>query len=488
LFFALGLSGSYDLALTEDSASFRPSSSETVGDLLATSLHGIRTFAYPLFLKGVQMVSPDLSDLPLCQFAVHVLAVVAFYLAVRPLVGSGRLALAVSSGLLYSNTILIDGRYLMSEALASSLAILAVAGLLAVVGRPRNLWAWGGLTLALFLAYQTRPAYLFLVPLVPVLGLLLLVLVSPREAWRRRRRRVGLGLTAAAFLPLLAFCFLRLALVGHFGLVAFNGYSLAGIASQLLTEEGVPELPEEVRPLAEAVLERQEVTEMDRTYPQYHDYDHERLRPGHPQGALYWLRGGLEESDNCYFWYDQFTWEVCDRAVGEGQLLGDKENSIARNEELWQLSLAVIKARPLAYAGHVAGHFGLAVLLTLFNSYSFLALWLLAFLLLATANIVHVWRRLWPGRAKPGLEAVPPPDYTSALHLMVLVTLTFTLGHLLLVALVAAPIFRYTDAAGVFLPTVPAVVLVALWEKVRAGNAPLLGPPLSQGTNGGATP
>jgi hypothetical protein len=56
--------------------------------------------------------------------------------------------------------------------------------------------------------------------------------------------------------------------------------------------------------------------------------------------------------------------------------------------------------------------------------------------------------------------------------LLILITVGFTLAYLLLIALVAVPVPRYTDAAGVFLPTVPAVALCELWAKIRARSIP----------------
>src|SRR5262249_365889 len=50
---------------------------------LAQALSSIRTLGYPLFLKGVGWLAPSLAALPACQFAVHIVAVLLFYLGLR---------------------------------------------------------------------------------------------------------------------------------------------------------------------------------------------------------------------------------------------------------------------------------------------------------------------------------------------------------------------------------------------------------------------
>ena len=79
-------------------------------------------------------------------------------------------------------------------------------------------------------AYHIRPSYLFLVPLVPGLGLVLSRIGDPACSWARRgifRRR----LRRPCCVPLLGYCAARYFITGHFGLVSFAGYNLAGLAS-----------------------------------------------------------------------------------------------------------------------------------------------------------------------------------------------------------------------------------------------------------------
>src|SRR5262249_499252 len=162
---------------------------------------------------------------PACQFAVHIVAVLLFYLGLRCIALPGWLAMGISSMLLYSKSFLDYVPFVMTDGLSSSLAIATVAMLLVLIGRPRSAFPWIGLPLSLLLIYQVRPAYLFLIPLLPVLGLIILALVVSRQDWVRLYKRVGLGLVAVGILPLLAFCTFRWAVVGHFGLVSFAGHN-----------------------------------------------------------------------------------------------------------------------------------------------------------------------------------------------------------------------------------------------------------------------
>jgi hypothetical protein len=95
--------------------------------------------------------------------------------------------------------------------------------------------------------------------LAPCLGLLLLYISCNRRGEPFRWMRFSLASAAASLVPYLAFCSLRLAVVGHFGLVSFAGCTLAGLAVELLdTAAAQGELPEQYRPLAAAILQERE--------------------------------------------------------------------------------------------------------------------------------------------------------------------------------------------------------------------------------------
>ena len=135
--------------------------------------------------------------------------------------------------------------------------VVASAGCLfaALADRPRPL-AVGGLAVFTFLSYQVRPAYLFVILLWPGLAFLLAAAVFRRPVLRGAGVRRGGLILAVCVVPFLAFCTLRWAVVGHWGLVSFGGYNIIGVTAQIMDEEVAGQLPDELRPLASAILRR----------------------------------------------------------------------------------------------------------------------------------------------------------------------------------------------------------------------------------------
>ena len=93
------------------------------------------------------------------------------------------LALAISSPLVYAA---LPRRTpvacLLSDFAAMMLAVMTVGCLLWVVAERRRILPWLALTLCLAAAYHVRPAYLFLVPLVPCLGVVFALVWSKGRA------------------------------------------------------------------------------------------------------------------------------------------------------------------------------------------------------------------------------------------------------------------------------------------------------------------
>ena len=81
------------------------------------------------------------------------------------------------------------------------MAIITISLLLVVSATPRRLGPWIGLTVCMALTYHIRPAYLFLIPLAPLLGLLFRVI---HVRWRHepflwRRYSAAMLAVAASF-------------------------------------------------------------------------------------------------------------------------------------------------------------------------------------------------------------------------------------------------------------------------------------------------
>jgi hypothetical protein len=292
---------------------------------LNASLSGIRTFAYPFFLKAVHYISRDFAALPAIQMIFHIIAVFLFAVALRIYGFSKGLTVFAASPLLYLYMPLRYSSYILSDAPACSLAVITISLLLMIVANPRGRLLWFAFCLSLFLAYQTRPALLFLTVLTPVLGALLKTLrinESAESSWKK----MALYLSLASFVPLFLFCFLRLAVVGQFSLVSFDGYNLSGITSQFLTEEKIPQLPANVRVLAAQVQHERRT----------HD-----LIPGNE----------ILGSRQAFF---EFIETHHGRNVYEAALNAAEKlygtNNVVVNEKMMELSAAVIKNDPGLYA------------------------------------------------------------------------------------------------------------------------------------------
>ena len=74
-------------------------------------------------------------------------------------------------------------------------------------------------------------------------------------------------------MPLLGYCTVRFAMVGRFGLVSFGGYTLSGLASELVDPEIDDELPVAHRPLAKAVRDKRAELGMKSIFPECFSVD-----------------------------------------------------------------------------------------------------------------------------------------------------------------------------------------------------------------------
>ena len=223
---------------------------------VAAAAH-IRTYGYPLFLK--LDATDDHRLTPLLHLLVHAAAAIAVFLSLRTWRYPCSAATLISSGILWSLTLMRYGRMLTPDCLAHSLGVIAIAMLLGLLRHPNQWKCWFGVGFVVFAAYQCRPAYVFLVPLVPCLGCVLKWWHAP-EYRPELRDLFGFGarLAALTLIPLLLFASYRYFMVGHFGLVAFGGYNASGIVCQFLEEEDIPQLPAEVHELARRGLQRRE--------------------------------------------------------------------------------------------------------------------------------------------------------------------------------------------------------------------------------------
>jgi hypothetical protein len=408
---------------------------------LNTLLSQARPFGYPLFLTVARVPTPSLRYLPHGQLLAHVLAVLIFYRGLCRLGVTPWTALFTASPILYVRAATGTVSWVLADSLAVSLAIATVGLLLSVLGRHRSRLDWAALTLSLFLTYQTRASYLVLVGLVPLLGWLLPA-VLPRPASRPERRRVTAGLAAVALVPMLAFCTLRWAVVGHFGLVSGGGFNLIGIAGQFLEEPDVAAMPPDLAQAARAMLKVR--AELEATGE--------------------WRRGVCHNCIDYATMSDMYntTAYKCFGAVSDEAYSHGSGRQVPGNRLATRLSWALIAAHPRPYASWIQRAFweGSANLAeATVDRWVFIRL----FVLLGALHAAG-----WALR-QPTTPA-PPGEARLVLGVMSLLSIGFALASLVLVIPVEVPLDRAMDEAGMFLPS---LVSAALYLGLGAGKGPI---------------
>jgi hypothetical protein len=397
-------------------------------------LTGTRTIGYSALLSAIGMI--DSHDfVPCLHFAIYGVAVLVLHAALLRFGFGSRAALWGASALLYNNILLSSVNWILPEVVAPAAAILVMAALLMAVSDPQRRLPWVALGVAILAAYLLRPSNLVLVPLVPIVAAALVVVRrDPREWWVEGSRIIAVAL-ALAFAPLLLICGARLVLAGNFGLVSFTGSNLIGIAGQLLTPEVVPSLAPNLRPLASAIIERREALIAEG-----------RLRP---------LSTGYDSMANNY---DPLVFSVARPLALD---MFDQHNEQA-DAALAAISIAAIKARPQLYVSWVSKTAWRGVGRMIATVPVLLAL--AAGMVLTYVVLMVEARRhepLGPHVRDAGLDR-----RSLELNAVLFIAIPFAMASLLLTVLVQTPLQRYTDAAGLFLPMIPAVAIVLLREKL----------------------
>lgn len=278
----------------------------------------------------------------------------------------------------------------------------------------------GGLTLATILV---RPAYLFLIPLWPVLAITILPFFWSRT-WKDAIL-VALKLLLISAIPLLAYCAIRWTVVHEFGLVSFAGYNLIGITGQYVDSSDVNNLPERSRELAQRLIE---VRESEGFRPSPHDY-------------------------RCMVdLYNKTAWETA--APASVAIYGN--DTKRANQALQSLAISSLLLHPNEYVFWLRSN-GWSMLQQLVRgavmdvgsriSLCLLVLW---------GCIRAVQRMLWP-KPRGVLNNKPthdrfPSNSTFELGTLVWISVVFAAAKGLLVVLVEPALGRYVVAVGCFFP------------------------------------
>ncbi|MBP90244.1 MAG: hypothetical protein CMJ64_26635 [Planctomycetaceae bacterium] len=393
------------------------------------ALQQIRPFMYPLVLAFSSLLGADFAAVPFFHFIAHILAVLLFMKALQAWDCRPMQATVVASGLLWSSTLQRYQQCVAPDTLALSAAIAAISLLLMLVRSPNKRTVSLLLGVCLFATYQMRPAYLFMLPLMPLLAVPLSWLARPADDFDQQAAyRLATRLAVVAFVPLLLFAGLRWVVVGHFGLVAFGGYNAAGVMGQFLTAEMVPELPADVQPLAMNALQRRD--------------------------ALVARSSLNAEVTTSYTTienrFDTYTWQIYAPAARD-EANGDL---LMMNSLLSRFARSIVFRKPRSYAIWIikAGHRGIYTVFAelLFNQ---------AVLLLLATYVVIQLRIVWLRRMGSLDSTAIDGDQADVTSTLFIVAIAFLFAKLALVIITTPPLGRFMEAASVFYPAVLASVV-----------------------------
>jgi ankyrin repeat protein len=413
---------------------------------LKEALSGLRTLGYPLFHVFVASQGQGLTAYPEAQLLILIPCVFVFALGLRAYGLSGLAALAAASPLLW----IVPVEQVIPETLAKCFAIAAAGCLLWAAGT-RSAIAYLGLALTVFLAFQMRPAFLFLVAWVPAAWLFLYARrwgLHHQAHWLRHALRTALACT----IPLLLFCLFRLAIVGHFGLVSFGGQNTIGIAIELMVPATVDRLPPEDRPMARLLARGREAWPAPRF-----------ITPQGPRPE--WARTAEVYAANVN--------RITRSTMAKFPAAEGKMDNVALDKALSRVSLHTFEAGSPLYLAWLSGaaieslRMAFHLLLGGGGGEGFglgphasisLLLVLIALTLLS-----------WPVELRafgPGSR----PYFSRAATVLLFVAGTFFLSKMLLVILVEPPLARYVEAAAFLLPCVFAALF---WDRAVVLTAAL---------------
>ncbi|MDY7092555.1 MAG: hypothetical protein SX243_06220 [Acidobacteriota bacterium] len=450
-----------------------------------------RTYGYPLFLKIAGWASPEHAAVPAAHLVCYIVAILLSWHAFSRYSGRPWLAFWVVTPLFYAGVLSMAGR-IQADFLGAAAALASLGLLLWLARRPESVALWSALTASVALTYHVRPAYLFLLPLVPLLGVALRWLL-PEE--RRLRWRWAVGLVLAMVLPFLAYSSLRWAVMGHFGLVSFGGYNLAGVVTPLLDEELIAELPEEDQELGRLVLEkRREIgletvswdTPVEHWHGQYNRSVWSAAVPASRQQVRQrWLgqeaaeafevrhrkrlkrKAALEgrepTAEERAQWREERRRRRAQRQIRRAQRAREVA---ALNQGLNQLSRSILPLRPMLYGRWVVGGFFVGVAKAWSDPWVRWPAYGLLATGLAVGGLGVAGRRRTRRRKSPPKELRPffaRLRWTWRSAAMALVAVGYFAAGLGLVVLVEVPFDRYLIALTLLLPGALLAALVEPW-------------------------
>lgn len=397
---------------------FSPDSEGYVNFDWSAPLSQTRTIGYPAFLAVMSVFGEDQVAVPCGHWLALAVSCIVFYWGLNRIGYRCSTAMWCAMATLLGRGVWDLGNQVIADSLAISLAIATTGCFLAAIASSIKSWPFVACVLLTFLTYQVRPAFLFLLPLWPLGALLPQMWTAPFPGWSSRIKTAA-TFAAGTALPFVAFCTLRAGLVEHWGLVSFGGANIVGVAGQFLDEKIVPELSDDVRPLANGILQKRE-----------HVADYQTPSNFAAMEAM----------------FNPTVWEMA-VPVAEELNTGD---AVAMNESLTSLSHQLLKLRPQSYVRWLLWNLNHArqqiIQLTAFDKGT-----LVAGLLFLFAHLCSL-RKLGERSTAPvtDLQQIEHRER----HVLLWLALLFAAGKTALVILVEPANDRYITPAMVLLPAV----------------------------------
>jgi hypothetical protein len=409
--------GRWEVEIQPDSDSYLAfdwSSSDTI-------FRGIRTPGYPLFLRAIVGFFGT-EWIPAAHWLVLVGAVIVWRHGLLAQDFHPFSALCASVPMLFSPATWELGASIASDSLGIACCIATLGWFLAALGPRSSMASWGLVGATTLASILVRPAYLFLLPLLPVLACWLTLVV-----WKLPRKMVLRNVAAASLavcVPFLGYCGVRAAAVGEFGLVSFAGYNLVGITGQWISDEDVPKLDGASQELArQMILRRTDVED----YAPPDDYE--------TMARL----------------YNATVWGTA--APAAEAIYG--EDAEASNAALRNLALQSLSMHPWNYIDWLiqnTKHLLDQLLRQALSSWGarFALLGLACFLVLQ-AITPSAW--MWPRTVNLWLPSLSNNNWTREWSVIWWVTISLICAQGLLVVLVEPALGRYVAAVGCTVPS-----------------------------------
>ncbi len=417
-----GITGQFQAIETNDSPGYIHVNWGSMVDVFGN----LRTPGYPAFLAALRAVSSDTRIVPAMHFVLYALSVLLFFSGLFLLTQDIVRAFIGASALVYTRVLFGYVSIIATDTLAAAFGVM-VCGLIMIRLCSPGIVMSLLLSLAVMAGWLIRPAYLFLVPLVPVMSWM--VYPALKQPLQSRRWHAATALLLA-IAPLLLYSTLRLSVVGRFGIVSFGGFNVLGVAGQFLVNSDVPLLSDDLRGIASAAIERR---------------DSGRLRVGDFDDLP--LTNYMRMEDR----YDLTIWYV----FSDSESSEVVQNPVKLNSQLRRLAQELIWLHPREYLTWLvkASRQAARKLMWDFadNGFTFILLLIAAIVLILHG---YQWNR----------EAYENSDPLKVLAMFAVIYCVMSLA---VVIPVCPPLGRFTDSAAVLLASPFAVWIWDAFQRWR---------------------